>query len=327
MPNDHYVAKTYLKHFADPKGFMRAYRKSDLTNFPCKPADICHELGGDIVPDFLPSPKALGEFRQIFEPHWNLALEHLLLDMNPADDVKLAIAGYAANLLGATPAMKRVTIKSHNQSVVENMRAAQILKARHRDADLDIVEAIKMIDAGEIIVETEPDWARATNTRHLISFASRLYNADWIVLRNLTSVNFLTSDNPFVFDDPGPFRGGGSLRLPRYLPLTPRFCLYITMDPDRDPGRVDLTKPPLGTVRFATCDKLARIEHINKLIIQGAEEFVISTGPSDALEPLVAKYAKHRISNEFITIMQSDGIIHGLRMRVWDPAAYVAKWT
>ncbi len=34
---DHYVAETYLRHFAGPLGMLRAYRKSDGTTFPCWP--------------------------------------------------------------------------------------------------------------------------------------------------------------------------------------------------------------------------------------------------------------------------------------------------
>jgi hypothetical protein len=71
MRDDHYVAQTYLQHFAGPSGMLRAYRKSDGTTFPCKPRDICHEPNGDIIPDFLSEPGYLGEYRAGFEPLWN----------------------------------------------------------------------------------------------------------------------------------------------------------------------------------------------------------------------------------------------------------------
>jgi hypothetical protein len=56
MQNDHYVAQTYLRHFAGPTGLLRAYRKSNGATFPCRPRDICHEPDGDIVRDFLSEP-------------------------------------------------------------------------------------------------------------------------------------------------------------------------------------------------------------------------------------------------------------------------------
>jgi hypothetical protein len=34
MANDHYVAQTYLKHFAGESGKLQAFRKSDAKNLP-----------------------------------------------------------------------------------------------------------------------------------------------------------------------------------------------------------------------------------------------------------------------------------------------------
>src|ERR1700693_4680825 len=102
MQDDHYVAQTYLRHFAAPSGMLRAYRKSGKPSFPCWPADLCREPNGDIIPDFLSDPAYLGEFRGAFEPLWNQAVEALKkrsLDMRD----KLHIAGYWDNLLVCTP--------------------------------------------------------------------------------------------------------------------------------------------------------------------------------------------------------------------------------
>ena len=73
MANDHYVARTYLKHWCNPNDghLMRAYRKSDRKQFPCRPADVCHEWDGDLNPDYFTDPAVLGEFRKIFEPKWD----------------------------------------------------------------------------------------------------------------------------------------------------------------------------------------------------------------------------------------------------------------
>jgi hypothetical protein len=103
MANDHYVAQTYLKHFADERGLLHAYRKSDGKYFPTRPVDICHEPDGDIIPDFLSDPAYLGAFRGAFEPMWN----HVVAALKShacTKDVKFHIAGYWANLLVCTPA-------------------------------------------------------------------------------------------------------------------------------------------------------------------------------------------------------------------------------
>jgi hypothetical protein len=83
MKDDHYVAQTYLKHFAGPSGMLRAYRKSDGHSFPCWPKDICHESDGDILHDFLSDPAYLGEFRKAFEPMWNHACQ-IAFNCDPA---------------------------------------------------------------------------------------------------------------------------------------------------------------------------------------------------------------------------------------------------
>ena len=325
MANDHFVAQTYLKRFAQPRGTqLHGYSKSKLTEFPCWPKDVCREWDGDLVPEFLSNPAGLGEFRKLFEPHWNTALDCLLEDCDAGGQVKLAIAGYAANLLGSTPAMRRVTVESHNHHVVETLRSRQALLAKRGAGDPVVATGIDMIDAGEVVVATEPNWARAMNTKHMMKFAWRILNSDWVVVKNLTDCDFVTSDNPFAFEDPGPFRGGPAV-LPRYLPLTPRFCLYVVMT-NEDFGPIELEKPPKGGVRFATLDNRDRVDHINKLVIQCAEELVITSAPRAEIPPLVAEYSGYRISNEYFTIAQADGFLQGLRMRVWDPAAQPRTW-
>jgi hypothetical protein len=78
MTKDHFVAPTYLKHFGDASkgGIMRAYRKSGKS-FPCHPNDVCHEWDGDLNP-LLAKKELLGEYCNIFEPHWNSSIETLL---------------------------------------------------------------------------------------------------------------------------------------------------------------------------------------------------------------------------------------------------------
>lgn len=63
MANDHFIAQTYLKHFGDPAkgGMLNAYRKSDAKQFPCWPADVCHEWDGDLNPEWLKEPALLGQ--------------------------------------------------------------------------------------------------------------------------------------------------------------------------------------------------------------------------------------------------------------------------
>jgi hypothetical protein len=101
MQDDHYVARTYLKHFARPSRLLRAYRKSNGCSFPCRPRDICTEPDGDVIRDFLSEPTYLGEFRSAFEPGWNLAVE-ALKSRAPDKRHKFHIAGFWVELLVCT---------------------------------------------------------------------------------------------------------------------------------------------------------------------------------------------------------------------------------
>jgi hypothetical protein len=92
MSNDHYVAQTSLKHFADPAGRLRAYRKSGKPSFPCRPKDICREEDGDIIPNFLVNPKSLGAYRATFEKVWDQAVAALQA-RSPDMSVMMDIAG------------------------------------------------------------------------------------------------------------------------------------------------------------------------------------------------------------------------------------------
>ncbi len=110
------------------------------------------------------------------------------------------------------------------------------------------------------------------NAKDLSHHAWQLYNADWIVLQSDSEVDFITSDNPVAFDDPGPWRGGEG-GLPRYLPVTSRLCIYGLMDPRAPRDEPDFTRSPRGSVRRATVP-LRGVERVNRAVAQCAEELV-----------------------------------------------------
>jgi hypothetical protein len=323
MPDDHFVAKTYLKHFRH-NGQLSVYRKSGGLPELKRPKEICGEIDGDVVPDFLINPQLIGDFRRLFEPFWNQALADLEAG-TVSTDTKLVVSLFMSNLLGATPTSARLTREGYRHHVIETVRAYHILGARTGRDDPRLAEMLSLLDAGKLSVEVENDWARATNATHLMPFAWRLYNSDWIVIRNATPADFWTSDNPFVFEDPGPFRGGKPT-LPRYLPLSPRLCLYVEMHPDTEIGAPDFAQQPSGKVRFAVSDKVPDVKFINERVVECAEELVIARSRNGLLESLVANYAQHRVSNEFLKIRQPNGFINGMRLRVWDPPKNSQTW-
>jgi hypothetical protein len=165
MANDHYVARTYLKHFVGPSGMLCAYRKSDGKNFPCWPRDVCFERNGDIIPDFLSEPGYLGEYRSVFEPHWDVAVTALKA-RRPDQGVKAHVAGYWANLMVCTPTWKRIAVETSNQRVHHFVTAYDDLSAKIGKPNRELTEAVAALNRGEIRIDTESDYVRAENAKN-----------------------------------------------------------------------------------------------------------------------------------------------------------------
>jgi hypothetical protein len=102
MANDHFVARTYLKRWCnrDKNQPIQAYRKPSGVPFPCWPESVCTETGGDLNPRYFKDPAVLGQFRTIFEPRWNLAIEAVEKHKLTIED-KFVIAGVRRKLMAS----------------------------------------------------------------------------------------------------------------------------------------------------------------------------------------------------------------------------------
>jgi len=311
MPDDHYVAQTYLRHFAGPSGMLRAYRKSDGATFPCWPKDICHEPDGDIIPDFLSEPGYLGDYRAGFEPLWNsgvAALEARSIDMRD----KLHIAGYWAQLLVCTPTWTRVAVDISNHNAINTVSAYSAISAERGKPDKKLIAAIEDLERGKITLQTEADFVRAQSARTVLKFAWELYNADWNVFENDTSTAYLTSDNPASFEDQGDTWGlNGSTPFVRFLPVTPRLCLMCDLTQNYEKSRLlemDFTKEPIGTIRggFINLDIAHRI---NTCTAKCAENLILSGVASDYARDLAARYSRFRVITESKRFREPKGFL------------------
>jgi hypothetical protein len=326
MSNDHFVAQTYLKHFADPRtGMLHAYRKPEGTEFPCWPRDVCREWDGDLNP-ILNRPELLGEYRRIFEPFWNLSVANILTGSVSAQD-KWAVSGYMANLMVCVPAWRRVGVDMYDQTTTADFITDVDLRRKHgQKIDEDLAECVELLKRGELGIATEPDYIKALATKNLMSYAWLSYNTDWLILRNDTEQPFITSDNPVAYQ----YSGVHGSPVWRYLPITPTLCLRIEYDPRRHriegaiPPEVlerGLTTEPRGTVG-RTDAAPAEVREINKLAIQCAETVVFSSAPFEKLPFLVRRYGKYRMVTEHINLPERpDGsVIYGQRVLVREVA-------
>jgi len=312
MPQDHYVAKTYLKHFAGDSGKLRGYRKSDGKNFPCAPKDICAELDGDIIPEFLTDEHLLGKYRKIFERAWNPAVE--VLQKGTIDqDTKLHIAGYWANLLIGTPTWRRTGVDLFNQNIEYNLRARAALARENGHPEELLEQGIKAFDSGQLRIAVEGDYIRAQGALFAIQYAWKLYNADWHVYENPTGVPFVTSDNPCSFED-DPTWGKRAHAL--YLPITPKLCLTSDLTEQHDlSDQPDFVKAPLGTV-IGSKASLETVRRINVITAKSAEDLILTGDECDYAHLLATTYRNYHVEHESQMVRQGKAYLIGARSRV-----------
>jgi hypothetical protein len=278
MPQDHYVAQTYLEKWCDPanRDHMHVYRKSDLKHFPARPYDVCREKDGDKTPGYLADESALGKFRARFEPTWNKAIEAAARGAITAEE-KFFISGYWANLTATTPTTQALGAALYKREV-ESLAAA-IRK------DFPPPESVAHID---IEAEIDPLYVKAVGTQSLLSGAWQFYNQSWVIVSDDTLHPFITSDNPSALI-PAP-QGMPSLRC---LPLTPHLCIIAEMKthaavPDT-PDLSHLTQPPMGVIQHGRADS-DQAWKINRAIAVTALDLVFSSKADAGIARLVAKY-------------------------------------
>ena len=204
MSNDHFVARTYLKHFGDQKarGMLHAYRKTDGKEFPCWPKDVCHEWEGDLNDAFPDNPGMLGDYRKIFEPLWNPAVQ-TILEGSIGREEKFIVSAYMANLMVCTPAWRRIGQKIYRDGHVGVLKFKQEMAEKHGKPDPILKEGLEMLDQGHIEIEVDPGYIKAKSIRGLMDFACTIYDQDWTIVTNTTDQPFVTSDNPVAISYSG----------------------------------------------------------------------------------------------------------------------------
>jgi hypothetical protein len=263
---------------------LHGYQKSTGKYFPCWLKDVCREWDGDLNP-LLVKKELLGDFRKMFEPHWNAAITALhSRALTPGD--KFAISGYFANLMVCTPTWRRIGVTVYNDHAKSFLIFSKQMAEKHGD-NLDLpADAIAMLERGELTLEHDPNFIKATTTQALLHYAWLTYHQDWTVIRNTTAQPFITSDNPVAVRQSGNPKDVAT----RYLPITPDVCLavrYVRANvPPFAPSML-----PMGAVKWVSVTAQG-VKSINKLVAQCAEELVFSSklstgiGSLDELRPL-----------------------------------------
>lgn len=178
-----------------------------------------------------------------------------------------------------------------------------------------------MLERGEIEITIDSDYIKAKITRLLIDFACVAYNADWLLVENKTDQPYFASDNPVAMS----FSGRHGDPVTRILPITPQLCLSIRFDASSiQPRRLTpedvktiLQALPQGQITRAEA-KPAGVRLANKLVVQCAEELVISSRKDEAAAELAKKYKNFRMDAEYVEFAanEPDAMYQGTIIRV-----------
>ncbi len=112
---DHYVSRTYLKHFLNDSNKVWVYDKQGLEIRERGRAEICWSANGSSTP-YLSKDRIVEEYLKIFDNSCNNAIEILssqkIINLNEYSEAKYIISGYVAFLRFGTPAAIRAGAKS-----------------------------------------------------------------------------------------------------------------------------------------------------------------------------------------------------------------------
>ena len=282
MALDHYIARTCLKHWCDKSTGrpLRAYRKSDGKEFPCWPADVCVEPNGDLNP-YLTKPDALGQFRKMWEPFWNGAVDGFRRGQFTGDHKFVLSLGWAC-ILATTP----TTAGIGTELLEQELRIVLRIIAR----DHPPPPGVRLEDVG---FDVDPKFAQAIFTQTLPRVAWRFYLQPWTLLSNATAELFLTSDNPSA-------KFGQNIYGPPavMLPLAPDLGVTTMMNFElavpNDFTLADLTTRPCGSVRSETAT-LEQARFVNSLIVKHAGDLVFSSSGDAGVAALVSSLRQYGV--------------------------------
>jgi len=322
MPQDHYVAQTYLRAFADPKNADRihAYRKSDSGHFSPSPAAVCKTMDWDQNPKYLSPPDALGRWLKIFEPHWAAAVTRLSETHHLSPSDKYVIAGYWAYLSTCTPTWQRVATGIQQSELDDTYLDRFIEYAQaHPDEYPEAAAYISLVKDGSLRAEIDKHYPKVVVTTQLLEHQWCLYHQEWNIVWNNTDELFLTSDNPSCFD----YEYGSPMRPARYLPLAPRLALWTNVVFDNLPKMAPGTPPVKTSLRCEATTKFVR--DMNRLVIQSAENIVLASEPKPYIPVCVGKYKDWRVrTTEVMRIPAADGHYEVTQTRATPKSAAVA---
>ena len=299
MAKDHYVAQTYLRGFGlvDRSDLVNVIRKSNLSRQDAIPVkSICYETDWSTNEFFPEDPRVVEEFLKQFEPKWADCVRSIADDTYTAT-TKHLMAGYLAYLRACTPTAVRLGSGGLSQIVqhlYDNLEEKELANpdTKYRE----VIESIRQHGGTKVVINEA--FPKAMGISVLTGIQKVFASSPWIVFRNETPVQFLTSDNPVCL------QYWNDSRCDMYCPLTRRLAIVIHPLRETEPGEGD----SIGSL------KIQGVEMLNRLMVQSAEDKVIFN-ESDGVEDLVKSYQDWRVDLKTFNIPVERGnlMIHQQR--------------
>jgi hypothetical protein len=296
MPKDHYVAQTYLKAFGltDSPDLVNVVRKSNLSRQNAIPVkSICYGVDWSTTEYIPDNPRAVEDYLKLFEPKWAECVQSISDDTYTIT-TKYLMSGYLAYLRACTPTAVRLGSEGLSHIVQDLYNRIEEKELTKPDTKYrEVIETIRKNGGTKVLIKE--GYPKAMGINALIASQKVLSTSPWIVFKNETSTEFITSDNPVCM------QYWNSNRCDFYCPLTPHLAIVIHPIRDTEPREND----SIGSL------KPEGVEMLNRLMVQSAEDKVIFN-KHDGIEDLVKEYQDWRVELRKIKIPVEKGhlIIH-----------------
>lgn len=279
MAKDHYVAQTYLRGFglAEKEDLVNVVQKSNLSRQDAIPVkSICYEVNWSSNEYFPENPRAVEDFLKLFEPNWADCVRSVSADTYNVT-TKYLMSGYLAYLRACTPTAVRLGAGGLSHIVKNLYDKLEEKELSNPDTKYrEVIETIRKHGGTKVVIKEA--FPKAIGINALIGVQKVFATSPWIVFKNETPVQFLTSDNPVCL------QYWNASRCDLYCPLTPRVAIVIHPLRDIEPREGD----SVGSL------KPEGVEMLNQLMVQSAEDKVIFN-EHVGVEDLVREYQDWRV--------------------------------
>ena len=216
---DHFVARTYLRRFSTNDNLYVFSKKNNKFIEP-KTKSICCQIGWDIL-QADGYKYALRNLLQQIEPFLNNALNRITHNVFQIDD-RIIISHYLA-ILGTLNPSFLAKMKHDKERIIQQPLLMLIECGKIKVPD---EMKTKIGNKNPFKIKIDDNHLKTELIQPLLEYIPLIYRSPWIILKNTSDKDYITSDNPFQF-----------MACPHNAPVYPRFIAL-------DPKHILLMLPP-----------------------------------------------------------------------------------